>query len=137
MQLLIGCGLSTVRGTTMPHRALAIINEALALRASHPHAPAADVLDLAMQGHQFWLEDFFDHMVPPSPFALLVAEAVGDFMSTAEWKALTGASAAEKVRDAMHREYVNTVLPKFVKRYGFSYLGTEEPSVTVGGPRWL
>jgi hypothetical protein len=30
-----------------------LVNEALALRASHPHAPAAEALDLVMEGrHQ-------------------------------------------------------------------------------------
>jgi len=31
---------------------MAIVNEALALRESHAHAPAADILDLVMQGRQ-------------------------------------------------------------------------------------
>ena len=50
----------------------------MALRASHAHASAADVLDLVMQGRQYRLVDFGDHMLPPAPFALLVAEVVGD-----------------------------------------------------------
>lgn len=104
----------------MPDRALAIVNEALALRASHPHAPAADVLDLAMQGHEVWLEDLLVHMVPPSPFALLVAEAVGDLSPACEWRALTGPNADEKVREAMRQSYIECVLPKFVKRYCWS-----------------
>lgn len=73
----------------MPSRTRAIVDEALALRASHPHAPAVDILDLAIKGRDAWLEDFFEHMVPPSPFALLVAEAVDDFspraMAVAHW----------------------------------------------------
>ena len=56
---------------------LTIVNEALALRASHAHAPGCDVLDLVMRGRSPWLEDLLAHMVPPAPFALLVAEAVG------------------------------------------------------------
>ena len=42
--------------------AQAIVNESLALRVSHPHASAADVLDLVMQGRQFRLVDFGEHM---------------------------------------------------------------------------
>ena len=57
----------------MPHRTLVIVNEALARRNSHPQALAVDVLDLPVRGREYWLEDFLDHMVPPSPFALLVA----------------------------------------------------------------
>lgn len=121
----------------MPSRARSIVDEALALRESHPHAPAVDVLDLAMQGHTVWLEDFSEHMVPPSPFALLVAEAMGDCMSLADWSVYTGPGADEKVRDAMRQQYATSVWPKFVKRYGFSYPVTNEP-ITIGGmQRWL
>jgi hypothetical protein len=51
--------------------------------------------------------------------ALLVAEAF-DWTSTPEWKALTGPNADEKVRDAMRQEYLTSVLPKFVKRNGWT-----------------
>jgi len=113
---------------------LAIINEALALRASHPLAPAADVLDLVMKDRSPWLEDFFEHMVPPSPFALLVAEAVGDLSPASEWRALTGPNADEPVREAMRQSYANSMLPKFVRRYGFLYLPTEDERRMI---RWL
>jgi len=45
---------------------------------------------------------------------------------TAEWKALTGPSADEKVRDFMRQEYANSVLPKLVRRYGFLWLPAED-----------
>lgn len=96
------------------------ISEALARRRSHPHAPARDVLDLVIRGRGLWLEDFFERMVPPDPFALLVAEAVGDFSPPAEWLALTGPNSNDGVRAAMRQNYAETVLPKFVKRYGWT-----------------
>lgn len=65
-------------------RLLSLVNNALAPRASHPHAPVAGVLDLVMEGRTPWLEDFLEHLEPPSPFALLVAEAF-DWTPTAEW----------------------------------------------------
>jgi hypothetical protein len=52
-----------------------------------------------MRGRENWLEDFFDHMEPTSPFALLVAEAVGDCMTAAEWRGMTGPNADPSVRD--------------------------------------
>jgi len=119
----------------MPHRALAIVNEALALRVSHPHAPAADVLDLVMRGRKVWLEDFFDHMVPPAPFALLVAEAVDDCMTAADWRGLTGLNAEQRVRDALVQMYRESVWPKFGRRYGFSY--PPEPVQRDERRRWL
>ena len=114
----------------MPSRAHAIVEEALALRASHPHAPAIDVLDLAIKGRGAWLEDFFEYMVPPSPFALLVAEAMGDLSLPPEWQALTGPNADEKMRAAMRQSYSEQVLPKFVKRYGLWYLRTDRVSIS-------
>ena len=78
--------------------ALQIIQAALTLRASHPHAPPAEVLDLAMQGHrgahldteadgQVWA----DWLDPPSPFAALLGEVFApDLDATADvWSATT------------------------------------------------
>jgi hypothetical protein len=117
--------------------ALAIINEALALRASHPHAPAADVLDLVMKDRAPWLVDLFDHMVPPSPFALLVAEAVGDLSPAEEWRALTGPAADGRVRDAMQRMYVETVRARFIRRYGLSWPPQPFDDSAVRSGKWL
>lgn len=98
----------------------AIISECLALRVSHPHAPAADVLDLAMKGREVWLEDLLDRMQPPCEFALFVAEAVDDCMTAAEWRALTGPDADPPVRDALRQLYAESVWPMSVRRYGWS-----------------
>ena len=97
--------------------ALAIISESLALRASHAQAPAADVLDLVMQGRQHRLLDFGDQMLPPAPFALLVAEAVGDHMSADEWLAFTGPKADASLRATLQLQYALNVWPKFLERY--------------------
>lgn len=95
----------------------AIVSEALALRTSHAHAPAADVLDLVMRGRQYRLVDFGDHMLPPAPFALLVAEAVGDHMSPAEWEAFTGPAADASLRATLQLQFALNVWPKFLERY--------------------
>jgi len=95
----------------------AIVSEALALRASHAHAPAADVLDLVMQGRRYRLVDFGDHMLPPAPFALLVAEAVGDHMSADEWEAFTGPKADASLRATLQLQFALNVWPKFLERY--------------------
>jgi hypothetical protein len=97
--------------------ALAIISESLALRESHGHASAGDVLDLVMQGRQFRLIDFGEHMLPPAPFALLVAEAVGDAMSPAEWEAFTGPRADANLRSTLQLQFALNVWPKFLLRY--------------------
>jgi hypothetical protein len=97
--------------------ALAIVTESLALRTSHSHASAADVLDLVMQGRQFRLIDFAEHMLPPAPFALLVAEAVGDAMSAAEWEAFTGPNADANLRSTLQLQFALNVWPRFLQRY--------------------
>ena len=105
--------------------ALAIANEALALRVSHPHAPALDVLDLVMNRRSPWLEDFLECVVPPAPLALLVAEAVDDCMTTADWRGPTGPNTDPRVRDALVQLYRESVWPKFVRRYGLSHRRSE------------
>jgi len=96
---------------------MAIVHEALALRESHAHAPASDILDLVMQGRQYRLVDFGEHMLPPAPFALLVAEAVGDRMSPTEWEAFTGPRADAHLRATLQLQYALNVWPKFLERY--------------------
>jgi hypothetical protein len=97
--------------------ALAIVNEALALRTSHGHASAQAVLDLVMQGRQNRLLDFGEQMLPPAPFALLVAEAMGDHMSPAEWEAFTGPKADANLRSTLQLQFALNVWPKFLQRY--------------------
>lgn len=97
--------------------ALAIVHEALALRASHPHAPPRDVLDLVMRGRRGRLIDFGDHMVPPDGFAILVAEAMGDPMAPADWAAFTGPEADPRLRAAMRLQFALNVWPLFLQRY--------------------
>jgi hypothetical protein len=97
--------------------ALAIVDESLALRTSHAHASAADVLDLVMLGRQFRLIDFGEHMLPPAPFALLVAEAVGDAMTPAEWEAFTGPQVDANLRSTLQLQFALNVWPKFLQRY--------------------
>lgn len=97
-----------------------VVQEALALRASHPHAPPLDVLDLVIRGREPWLDDLREHLIPPSPFALLVAEAFGDVSPADEWRALSGPNADPAVRAAMRRMYDECVLSKFVRRYGWT-----------------
>ena len=98
--------------------AATIVNEALALRAAQPQVSAADVLDLVMKGRDCALDDFLGYLVPPSSFALLVAEAVGNCMTAGEWIAFTGNNPNRASRRMWLRAYTESVLPKFVKRYG-------------------
>lgn len=97
--------------------AQAIVDECLALRGTHAHAPARDVLDLVMQGRQGRLVDFGEQMLPPAPFALLVADALDDLMSSADWAACTGPKADASLRSALRLQFALNVWPKFLQRY--------------------
>ncbi|MFO1216831.1 MAG: hypothetical protein U1E89_00450 [Burkholderiaceae bacterium] len=97
--------------------ATAIVHEALALRVSHAHAPALDVLDLVMRGRHGRLLDFGTHMVPPDAFAILVAEAMADPIPPADWAAFTGPDADPRLRAAMRLQFALNVWPLFLERY--------------------
>src|SRR5262245_31360897 len=100
-----------------------IVREALALRASHPHAPSRDVLDLVLRDREVWHDDLFEFMVPSHPFGLLVAEAVNDRANVARCRAFNGLDADDPLGDQLRRKYVMSVWPKFLRRYGFWYPG--------------
>lgn len=99
----------------MPAR---IVATALALRASHPQAPALDVLDLALQGRGGQALDFGSDGLPPAPFALLVAEAFDHGMDPALWAAWTAPGANPAVSTALRGVWANEVWPRFAARYG-------------------
>lgn len=94
-----------------------IVQAALALRGSHPHAPPREVLDLVMRGTEDRLLDFGAHMVPPEPFAVLVAQAMGDPMTPDEWLAFTGPEADARLRSALRLQFTLNVWPLFLERY--------------------
>jgi hypothetical protein len=115
-----------------------VVDTTLALRKSHPDAPAIAILDLVMRGRgDLWLGDLLKLMVPPEPFALLVAEALGDSSPTAEWLALTGPNSTPEVREAMRQSYLATVLVRFSRRYGFCWPFTDRELMTAVCKHWV
>lgn len=97
--------------------AAAIVHESLALRASHPHAPPRDVIDLVMRGRHGRLIDFGEQTVPPHAFAILVAEAMGDPIPPEDWASFTGPEADPRLRAAMRLQFALNVWPLFLQRY--------------------
>jgi hypothetical protein len=61
-----------------------IVHSALVLRHMHAHAPVPDLLDMVMQGHVGQSLAFGDAGDPPHAFALLVAAAFDDVMTSQE-----------------------------------------------------
>lgn len=90
---------------------------AAALRKSHPKAPALDVLDLVVQGHD-GLSFPADLVHPRAPFGQLLAEAFDTAMTPADWHDWTGPLADPQARDALLAIWRTYVLPRFVSRYG-------------------
>lgn len=82
--------------------AFALIGAAVSLRHSHTSAPAIDVLDLVMKGRKGHTFDFTEVGVrhgsladPASDFGQIVAAALDQGMTAAEWVAFTKESLRE------------------------------------------
>ena len=64
--------------------ALAVVDDALKLRASHPAASTLDILDLVLRGRRSRPIDFGE-VSPVSPFGLLVVETFDRGMPVSDW----------------------------------------------------
>jgi hypothetical protein len=93
-----------------------VIDCALALRQSHGHVPAVELLDLVMLGHVDPL-DFGEAGEPPHPFALLVAEAFDDVMTPREWFVLLGPDGEPEPREGLRQVWRTYVWARFAARY--------------------
>jgi hypothetical protein len=97
-------------------QALIVVRKALELRRSHPHVPALDVLDLAMQGRQNQPLDFADstapggdHTDPMAPFGQVLGLAFAPDLNADDC-----AAQAIDFDEAWHL----VVLEGFWERYG-------------------
>jgi hypothetical protein len=108
---------------------------AVALRLTHPHVPAMDVLDLVMQSVN--AGDRSARMLmacevissgPPAAFGLPVAEAFDTAMTREEWLAFTGAAAMPELAQACVGVWRAEVLPRFVARYESQDSGCTAPA---------
>lgn len=108
----------------MPHRpapaAHRAADEAVALRRSHPQAPALDVLDLVMQHRTGSLASFGADIEPAKPFGLLIAEAFDTGMAPDDWRLVTHPNTPPSVVATLRGIWTGEVLPKFAKRYGLT-----------------
>lgn len=105
-------------GTISPDVARA----AVALRKSHPHAPALEVLDVVMRQRAGCLADFgADQLDPGSPFGQIVAEAFDRAMTPAEWAVVTDSHADPVLVGALRSVWAREVLPRFAANYGLAW----------------
>ena len=114
--------------------ARAVVSTAVSLSASHPHAPAADVLALALQGRSGQVLDFGEPAAehgsiasPRSPFGQLVAAAFDQAMTPAEWQLFTGPDAHPHLRVACLMAWHGDVLPKMALANGVTITGLPGP----------
>ena len=107
--------------------AQAVVQAAVHLNRSHPHAPAIDVLDLVMEGRIDQTLDFAHPAgslaEPGSPFGKLLAAAFDEAMTANEWAAFTGPAAEPPLREGCLEIWRTHVLPRFAGRYGVQTSG--------------
>ncbi len=97
----------------------AIATEALALRASHAHAPVIDILDLVMRDRDRRHIDFGDLADPPHPFALLIAEGFDSVMTPKGWAGMLGHCDPSQ-RNALIGVWRMQVWDRFLQRVSVS-----------------
>ena len=91
--------------------ALAIISESLALRTSHAHASAADVLDLVMQGAAVrrLLSTLATTCCHRRRLRCWWPRRHGDHTTAAEWETFTGPKADASLRATLQLQYALNV----------------------------
>lgn len=111
-----------------------VISDAISLSTSHPHAPAADVLELVLRGRRGQVLDFEDPgallgslAAPGGPFGQLVAAAFDSAMTPHEWRLFTGPDAHPKLRMACLMAWRSDVVPKMAFQHGVTITGLPEP----------
>jgi hypothetical protein len=97
--------------------AVDIAAHALLMRRQELRLPALEVLDQVMRGRGGRPIDFANLALPPSPFALLVAEAYDRGMLPCDWAGLLRPSAPARVHELLRQIWADEVWPKFVVRY--------------------
>jgi hypothetical protein len=89
----------------------------VALRVSHPHASAADVLEHVFRPLAGSRLSFGAAQYLPHPFALTVAEAFGHGMHPQEWAHWSGPPAHPQLVHAVQKMWAEDVWPLFMLRY--------------------
>jgi hypothetical protein len=98
----------------------ALADSALALRRSHPNVPPSEILALVLQDRCVCFDYFYETTAPPDPFAMLIAEAVGEGGRVAEWVRLSQPGIHPSVQAQQVLEFRRVVWPVFARRYGQS-----------------
>lgn len=114
--------------------ARSVVSDAVSLSASHPHAPAVDVLALALKRRAGQVLEF-EHTgallgclaSPGGPFGQLLAAAFDSAMTPHEWSVFTGTDAHPKLRMACLMAWRSDVVPKMALQHDVTVVGLPEP----------
>ena len=112
-------GYSRATNPVSANLAVVIVAEGRTLRNSQPGLTAVQVLDHVMLGRYGCRNDFGVLAMPPSPFSLLVAEALHGGMLVSEWAGLWRCNSHPKIRATLLQIWADEVWPKFEVRYSF------------------
>lgn len=106
------CWLGVRRGM---QSAQPFVDAAVALHRSHPHAPTADVLEVALQGVDRRSLVFGQEAEPPSAFGMMVAEVHDNTGFTLEeWGWLANPRIDPKLATALREIWRDKVWPRFL-----------------------
>jgi len=97
-----------------------VARAAVALRRSHPHAPALDVLDIVMKRRSGRLADFGDTIEPATPFGDLIAEAFDKGMAPEDWYLVKSPATPPAVLTILMNIWRTDVLPRLASRYSLA-----------------
>jgi hypothetical protein len=95
--------------------ARAIVSRCLVRRLENDREPALDTLDQVLLGQDVLAADFGGDVIPPAPFALLIAAAF-DTRRAEQWEKMAAADPAEQ--RALLVLWEREIWPRFVARYG-------------------
>ena len=97
-----------------------VAHAAVAIRRSHPAAPALEVLDLCLTQRTGSLADFGSEIEPATPFGFLLAEAFDTGMAPQDWSLYSHPSTPAAVVQVLRGIWDGEVLDKFASRYGLA-----------------
>lgn len=97
-----------------------VVRAAIALRLSHPTAPAGDVLAIVLQDAGGDVADFGPALVAGEAFALLVAEAIDGVEMMPAWRQWGKVAADPVLASLLNERWDHHILPSFAARYGLT-----------------
>jgi len=97
-----------------------VARAALAIHASHPKAPALDILNVCLGQRTGCVSDLGPAVEAGEPFALPIADAFDKGMTRDEWLWVDSPLADPKLVAALRQPWKTEVLPRFAAHYSLT-----------------